>query len=288
MAQARRRADEAGAKSLSGYVTAASVAGEAGALFDQGAFVQAAGKFKAAAEGFEGARREAQRLAQQSRPEPSPAPPPPDPSKAEAAREAMARARRQAEATEGAAALGSYVVAAGMAREGDAFFGQENYDLAAAKYGSAAEGFDAARREAARLAEQKAKVPVPAPPPVTAPAPAPQPVAAPPKPVDETPAIQEIVRKYEDVFERKDLGLYQQIKPNVSPKELETLQRVFSRVDSYEVSIEINKIQIDGNEASVSILRQDTIDGRSQGRNPQVLFLTKSAARGWIIERLGQ
>ncbi len=288
MDQARRRANEAGATSLGGYVTAASVAGEAQALFEQGSFVQATGKFRAAAEGFEAARREAQRQAQQTKPEPTkPTAPPPDPSAAEAARQAMGRARRQAESTEGAASLGSYVAAAGLAQEGESFFGQREYPLAAAKFGAAAEGFEAARREAVRIAQQKPKPPEPVPPSVQPPAA--QPVQAPPqKPVDETAAIRDVVRKYEEVFEKKNLGLYEQIKPNVSAKEVEGLQRVFDRVTTYDVAVEINSIQVDGNEATVSILRQDTIDGKSRPRISQTLFLTKSSARGWIIERLGQ
>ncbi len=291
MEQAKRRANEAGATSLSGYVTAASVAGEAQALFEQGSFVQATGKFRAAAEGFEAARREALRQeqqAQQNRPGPTPpTPAPPDPSVAEAARQAMTRARRQADSTEGAASLGSYVAAAGLAQEGESLFGQREYPLAAAKFGAAAEGFDAARREAVRLAQQKPKPPEPVPP--SAQPPAPEPVQPPPQtPVDETAAIREVVRKYEEVFEKKNLGLYEQIKPNVSAKEVEGLQRVFDRVSTYDVSVEINSIQVDGNEATVSILRQDTIDGKSRPRISQTLFLTKSSARGWIIERLGQ
>ncbi|HXI02430.1 MAG TPA: hypothetical protein VNI57_04565, partial [Candidatus Saccharimonadales bacterium] len=148
------------------------------------------------------------------------------------------------------------------------------------------DGFDAARGEAERLAAAKPPAAVPQPVASSSPQPVPQP--AKPKPVDDKVAIREVLRKYQQVFETEDLNLYQQIKPNVSGKELEGLKRVLDRVNHYDVAIEVSSIDVKGSDAVVTLLRQDTMDGKSRPRITQTLYMTKSATRGWVIERLGE
>ncbi|HXI02758.1 MAG TPA: protein kinase, partial [Candidatus Saccharimonadales bacterium] len=89
MVSARRSAEQTrGATALGSFVQAASVAGEAQALLDSGSFNEAAGKFKAATDGFNAARQQAEQAMNAPKPartgtsKPPPAPPPPDPTMA--------------------------------------------------------------------------------------------------------------------------------------------------------------------------------------------------------------
>jgi hypothetical protein len=196
----------------------------------------------------------------------------------------MQTARGRAEAVEGAKALGSFAQANLFQKDGDTYFGQGNYPLAASRFQAAADAFEAARQEAARSASQKPVVPPPQPQPST-PVQVPEPAQA--KPVDERPAIEKLVHDYALVFETQDMDLYRRIKPNLSPDEAEALDRLFKRVKSYEVAVEINSVEVRGTSATAVISRQDTMNGKPSGRISQKLFLSKAGDR-WIIESLGQ
>jgi serine/threonine protein kinase/tetratricopeptide (TPR) repeat protein len=286
MLAARRRAEQTqGASALASFINSASVAGEAEGLYNSGKFGLAAAKYRVAAQGFDTARAEAQQIAQR-RPEKKndPVPPPPDPGEAQSARKAMQTARGRAEAVEGAKALGSFAQANLFQKDGDTYFGQGNYPLAASRFQAAADAFEAARQEAARSASQKPVVPPPQPQPST-PVQVPEPAQA--KPVDERPAIEKLVHDYALVFETQDMDLYRRIKPNLSPDEAEALDRLFKRVKSYEVAVEINSVEVRGTSATAVISRQDTMNGKPSGRISQKLFLSKAGDR-WIIESLGQ
>lgn len=281
MQAARRRAEQTqGARALGTFLEAANDAGQAEGLFDAGKFGEATVQYRSAATGFENARAEAQRIA--SRRQPKEEPPPPDPGEAEAARRSVESARRRAEVAEGAKALPGFVTANKLEKEGDAYFKQEQYALAAARYQAAAEGFEAVRQEAVKIARQKPAQPPPEPQP---PVPQPQPATPPPDP---RPAIRQVVASYERVFETQDLDLYRSIKPNISPEEERALARLFDRYETYEVAMEIKSIDVSGSTATVDLFRQDTMDGKAARRISQKIYLTRIQGDRWVIESLGQ
>jgi serine/threonine protein kinase len=138
------------------------------------------------------------------------------------------------------------------------------------------------REEAARRAEA-----TPAPPPPTT---APVTTSAPSRAQDEA-AIRQVLANYERSLESKDIALFRQVKPSLSPAEEKRLLDAFKGTDSQQVEIAIASIAIEGDSATVNVTRRDIIivrgrpqDGRS---HPQVFMLSKSGG-SWVIVQIGQ
>jgi hypothetical protein len=136
---------------------------------------------------------------------------------------------------------------------------------------------------AAAAAAARAPLPVPAAvPDVTRSAPA---TPAPSSTEDDDAAIRRIVAAYGRAIENKDLGLFRAIKPNLSAEEERRLQAGFRAVTSQRVNLSIASIDHRGADATVTVMRQDTIQagGRQQTlRSQQTLKLSKASA-GWAI-----
>jgi hypothetical protein len=121
----------------------------------------------------------------------------------------------------------------------------------------------------------------PAPPPAAA-------VAAPAE--DDDAAIRRVVATYARAIENKDLGLFRTVKPNITPDEQRRIEEGFRAVTSQRVAVTILSIDRRGQEATVRLRRQDTIqaNGRTQTANSQQAMTLIRSASGWVIREIGQ
>jgi hypothetical protein len=136
-------------------------------------------------------------------------------------------------------------------------------------------------------AESRAEAPPAVPPPVpekpdtSVPSPAKPSVT----PADDEAAIRSVIRSYEQAIETKDIALYRSIRPRLTPNEEALLRNSFRQVDSQEVTIRVESLNIDGRVATVRIVRQDTLvtGGRRQVQNTtQTLYFEKTPS-GWVM-----
>jgi hypothetical protein len=114
-------------------------------------------------------------------------------------------------------------------------------------------------------------------------------VSSPAKPsvaaTDDEAAIRGVLRAYEQAIETKDIALYRSIRPRLTPTEEALLRNSFRQVDSQEVTIRVDSLNIDGRVATVRIVRQDTLvtGGRRQVQNTTQTLQFEKTASGWVI-----
>jgi serine/threonine protein kinase/tetratricopeptide (TPR) repeat protein len=244
---------------------------------------------------------------------------------AEDARRASDEARRGAEQVR-AGSLAGFGAADRAAREGAALLGREEFAFATQKFLESRDAFDRARREAeanarqaaaqaaqqaaaqaaaAQAAQQRPTTVPPAPtstqvanvpPAVTLPPAAPgatipaAPTASVPTgPVGSPhePAIRKVIADYGRAIEGKDIALFRTVKPNLSGDEAKRLQEAFKAIKSQQVGINIEKVDVVGDQATVRISRQDTINGKQVQRVQQVFRMAQSGG-AWVIQSIGQ
>jgi len=144
-------------------------------------------------------------------------------------------------------------------RDGDDRYGELAFQEAARHFGAAAQLF--------------ATVPPPAP------TPSPN--------RDAATEIQEMLRRYAQVFEAKDLTLLQQIRPNIRSEELSRYQNVFDRTQSYKVNFKVESIKVNGEEAEVKGRREDivvTSNGETIKTPREFRFRFKRSNDHWTID----
>ena len=131
--------------------------------------------------------------------------------------------------------------------------------------------------------------------------PEPRPRAVPPAPVggerreqepssaqaaeEEEATIRKVIAAYARAIENKDLVLFRSIKPNLSGEEERRLQAGFRAVTSQRVNLSVLSIQRQGDEASVVLRRQDTIEvgGRQQTTASQQTVTLTRGRGSWVI-----
>jgi ketosteroid isomerase-like protein len=115
---------------------------------------------------------------------------------------------------------------------------------------------------------------------------APVPPAAPSAQEDEA-AIRRVTATYARAIEEKDLALFRSIKPNLSREEERRLQEGFRAVTSQRVNLTVLSLDRRGDEASVVVRRQDTIEagGRQQTtESRQTMTLARTGGRWTIVQ----
>jgi tRNA A-37 threonylcarbamoyl transferase component Bud32 len=221
---------------------------------------------------------------------------------AEEARRNVTRSRVAAEALDGDS-LPAFGEATALGRQAEGLLKKGEFVPATQKFLQARDAFDRAARTAEQqLARQTAAAasptapptisevpPVITPSPLTAPPVVLPPVIPPPVPVvaTEETAIRRVLADYGSAIERKDLALFRTVKPDLSPDEEKRLRDAFSAVRSQQVGITVSSIKVSGSQATVHVLRHDTIDGKRQGFFRQIFTVVKGPS-GWVIEGIGQ
>lgn len=288
METARNAAASAGATGRPEFRDGDRRRDEASADFNRGEYTNAAQKYHAARDQFQQsvtAHRQAERdrSAQADRQAASQA----------QARQALQRARgewtrlRNQPADAGVASQPSYQRA--MSEEAAAKQLESSGDLAAAArgYETAAAYLESAQKEYAEAESRRASATPPEPPPTTAPvtSSAPATSSAPTRAQEEA-AIRQILGNYERALESKDLNLFRQTKPNLTNDEAKRLTDSFEAMDSHEVELNVQTVNIEGDRATVVVTRSDviTIRGRSQnGNTRQQSFVFQKSNGSWVI-----
>ncbi|HXB57456.1 MAG TPA: hypothetical protein VN461_22030 [Vicinamibacteria bacterium] len=107
-----------------------------------------------------------------------------------------------------------------------------------------------------------------------------------PESPDET-AVRKLLGDYARAIEHKDLGLFRTVKPNLTKEEESRLQKAFSSVQSQVVKITIQSIQVQVRQATVRLMRRDTIDSSMIASFPQTLLLDR-VQDGWTIREINR
>jgi hypothetical protein len=127
-------------------------------------------------------------------------------------------------------------------------------------------------------------------PPATAPIAGPGPhLPAPPvqpAPPVEEPAIRKVLDDFERAVSAKDVALLKAVKPNLSPEDEKRFREIFKVIKSYQVSVTISGIQVDGAQAKLRLNRRDTIDGKPV--NSQPTWVLVKGPGGWTIRDFAQ
>jgi hypothetical protein len=185
--------------------------------------------------------------------------------------------------------------------------------VATQKFLESRDGFERARR----TAEAAARVPSPrvasggAPspattasqslPPTTVPptAPLPPSIAAPAPPAPAAPdrpaptqghdaPVRQVIADYGRAIETQNLDLFKTVKPNLSADEEKRLREAFKSIKSQRVVIAIQAIDVDGSNATVRVMRQDTVNGNAMKPLAQTFRLTRGPGGAWTIQSFGQ
>jgi tetratricopeptide (TPR) repeat protein len=166
---------------------------------------------------------------------------------------------------------------------------------AAHSYENAAGFLDSARRELAEADSRRSREDVQrraeaAPPPPPTSVPVTTSSSAPTRQQEEA-AIRQALADYVRSLETKNIALFRQVKPNLTPVEEKRLVESFGQVDSQNVELNVESIAIDGGRATVTVTRRDIIivRGRSQnGHSRQQQFVLSKLGGNWVIDQIGQ
>jgi hypothetical protein len=110
--------------------------------------------------------------------------------------------------------------------------------------------------------------------------------AAGPESPDEA-AVRKLLVDYARAIENKDLVLFRAVKPNLTKEEESRLQKAFASFRSQVVKITIQSIQVQVRQATVRVLRRDTIDSSTIASFPQTLLLDRGQS-GWTIREINR
>ena len=130
----------------------------------------------------------------------------------------------------------------------------------------------------------------PAAPPTAAPLPSPSAtLPAPPTPSADgaDAAVRRVIAEYGRAIGSQDLALFRSLKPDLSADEEKRLREAFKVIKSQQVGITVESVSIDGDRATVRVMRQDVVNGRPMKPAPQTFRLAR-AGNSWFIQSIGQ
>jgi serine/threonine-protein kinase len=231
---------------------------------------------------------------------------------AEDARRSMSDSRTAADRAK-AGSQPSFAEATAAVREGEKLLAKGEFAVATRKFLDARDDFERAGHAAAAAALARATPPSTLPPSPPGPGPAPTlppargasgptlppataPIAGPgphlpappvqPAPPVEEPAIRKVLDDFERAVSAKDVALLKAVKPNLSPEDEKRFREIFKVIKSYQVSVTISGIQVDGAQAKLRLNRRDTIDGKPV--NSQPTWVLVKGPGGWTIRDFAQ
>jgi hypothetical protein len=127
-------------------------------------------------------------------------------------------------------------------------------------------------------------------PPTAAPLPSPSaPLPAPPGVAADgaDAAIRRVITEYGRAIGSQDLALFRSLKPDLSSDEEKRLREAFKVIKSQQVGITVESVSIDGDRATVRVMRQDVVNGRAMKPAPQTFRLARTGT-SWSILSIGQ
>ena len=238
---------------------------------------------------------------------------------AEGARTEAQQARAVAERNR-ATKFPGYAEGGRIEREAAALFQRGEFTSAGLKYIESRNAFERARQQAevalrtpppaptpaprvaaaatpvavAPTATPRAATPSPTALPVAPPTTTLPPPAAPTAPPTATPtaaantnaAVLEVVQKYRQSFETKDISLFRSIYPGLSSDEEKKTRTAFEQIKQWQMDLSNFAVDVQGDRATVSTSRLDTINGNQMKPREWVFNLVRQGGQ-WRIESMG-
>jgi tetratricopeptide (TPR) repeat protein len=99
--------------------------------------------------------------------------------------------------------------------------------------------------------------------------------------------IREVLRLYSRVFEAKDLALLQRIRPRIRADELSRHRDVFEQTKSYRLSLKVETIKVNGDDADARGRREDIVvtrNGETLRNAGEFMFRLKRSNNQWTID----
>jgi serine/threonine-protein kinase len=95
-------------------------------------------------------------------------------------------------------------------------------------------------------------------------------------------AVMQVLAEYKRAIESQDLGLFRELKPDLTKDEEKVLRDSFKAIKSQVVGITVESVQVEGDRATVRVTRQDVVNGRPMKPAAQTIHMTRSGER-WLI-----
>ncbi len=137
--------------------------------------------------------------------------------------------------------------------------------------------------------------PVPAPRPTPAPAP-PQTTQPPPITAAEGPAspaaqeaIRELVRRYAQALESRNVDTLKRVWPSLPGSQEEAMRKEFAHARRIDVEVDDTNVNLSGNTATVTFIRRyrlSTVDGQRLDTNSRTTMSVRRAGTDWVIDRV--
>jgi hypothetical protein len=96
-------------------------------------------------------------------------------------------------------------------------------------------------------------------------------------------SVRRVIADFGRAFESQDIALYRSVMPDLSADNERKLKESFKDVRYDRVAIEVQSVEVNGDEATARVLRQDTINGRVQKQKRQVYRLARSGSSWRIV-----
>jgi len=95
-------------------------------------------------------------------------------------------------------------------------------------------------------------------------------------------AVRRVIADFGRAFESQDIALYRSVMPDLSADGEKKLRESFKNVRYDRVAIEVESVEVNGDEATARVTRQDTVNGRTQEQRKLVYRLAR-AGSAWRI-----
>jgi hypothetical protein len=99
-------------------------------------------------------------------------------------------------------------------------------------------------------------------------------------------ALRKVLEGYVRAIEARDVEAFRVVKPNLSGEEEKRVRKAFASLQSQEIVMTIQAVELKDAEATIRVSRRDTINGSIVSSFPQTFTLAR-AREGWIIQEIG-
>jgi tetratricopeptide (TPR) repeat protein len=100
-------------------------------------------------------------------------------------------------------------------------------------------------------------------------------------------AVRKALADFALAIERKDIALYRSLMPSLSQDMEKALREQFKMIKSYVPGITVEDVRLEGDRATVRVMRHDVLDGRPMKAVPQTFRLARVGS-SWQIQSIGQ
>jgi|RhiMetdeSRZDD1v2_1073273.scaffolds.fasta_scaffold112446_2 hypothetical protein len=99
-------------------------------------------------------------------------------------------------------------------------------------------------------------------------------------------AIRSTLEEYRLAIESRDLGALRHVRPALTPAEMQRFQRAFDQLEHLEVTLTVESMAVNGDQAEVRGVREDlfiTKDGQRLRNRAPFRYRLQTSSDRWII-----